>query len=438
MINFALAREIYGLTPWLVDQQTLPALMGMFNSFQTGAKFEIPEIKYNTPSILEVNSDTRIIDRPFGNSWFPGQLDNKESFTGIGIINIDGVITTAGGASSMGMRDVSLIMQKMALDERIIAFILYSDSGGGASGAVEIMSDTISEIDKTKPVYGLIKKGGIAASAMYGILSACRFIYAESDMSIVGSAGTMMQFVGKPANSEDRDGFKYIRLYAPESTEKNKGFEEALNNNNYSILKDELLKPVNDNFLSMILKNRPSLEGTNFRDGHTSFAKDSIGTFIDGIKSFTEVVELATNEGLENISLEDKAKVPDLDNNNNLKSQKMNLEELKQKHLEVYNSVFNAGVTSERDRAGAWMAHLKTDPDAVVAGVKSGKEINATEREEFLIKGSSLSHMENLKKDSKKDVKTEEAKAKTELTDDQKELQAHEAEIDAKLNPKKS
>lgn len=440
MINFALAREIYGLNPWFVDQQSLPSLIGMFEGLQRGMELEKPEIKYNTPHVLDISSEDRIITRPF-------QLNNSDTFRGIGIINIDGPITVSGGASSIGMRGVSEIMQQLALDERIVAFIVVTDSGGGASLAVRIMTDTINEIKKTKPVIGLIKSGGIAASAAYGILSATNAIFAESEMSIVGSAGTMIQFSGRKANSESPDGVKFIRLYAAESTEKNKGFEEALNNDNYEILYDQFLKPINDDFLKGILANRPVLAGTDFRNGNTKFAKESVGTFIDGIKTLSEVIEMALGNSAD-FKFKRTGIAPKIVNNN-LITKMMTISELKKEHPALYASIFASGeaagvlkattkaTAAEKDRVGAWMAHVKTDVKAVLEGIKSGLPISATQREEFLVKGASLAHLENLQGDSVEDVNSPEAKAKAEADAARAEELEFYGDIDGKLNPTK-
>lgn len=399
--NFELAREIYGMNPWFVDQQSLPFLSGLLSSLNGGLNLETPETKYNTPFVYDVKSETRIINY----SW---DLRNNDSFEGIGVINIDGPITKSGGVSSMGMAQLSSMMLNMSKDNRVKAFIVLGDSGGGSSNAVEIMVDTIQEVDKTKPVFGLVAKGGMAASAMYGIISACRKVYAESPMSIVGSSGTMIQFDGRSANSQSPDGTKYIRLYATKSTEKNKAFEEALNNDNYTLLINDLLDPINENFLDMIVGNRPILKGTNFDNGNTVFAKDAVGSYIDGIKSFAELVqeiELGFSQNPENVS-----------NKNNNKSKSvtaMTVEELKNSHPATYNSIFNAGVISgqeqEKDRCGAWMAHAPTDIESVQKGIESGLPISQTQREQFLVKSASKQNLAKLEKDSPEAVNTPES-----------------------------
>nr|WP_299067157.1 hypothetical protein [uncultured Allomuricauda sp.] len=429
-MNFGLAREIYGIQPWFVDQETLPSLMSIMNSIRTGVVMELPEVKYNSQFILPISKDKRVIDRPFSDGCTPGQLDTKEDFIGVGVVNIDGPITTNGGASSYGMRHVSAVMQKMATDERIVSFIVFTDSGGGASGAVEIMADTINEIKKIKPVFGLIKKGGIAASAAYGILSACNEIYAESNMSIVGSAGTMVQFEGKAANSQDRDGFKYIRLYAPASTEKNKGYEEALNNDNYKVLVDELLKPLNDSFIKMIVKNRPMLKGTSFDDGHTVFAKEGIGTFIDGIRSFSQLFTKASN-----IKQLQKLTTSGSNSNINQNSKTMTAEELKQNHPETYKSIFNTGVSAEKDRVGSWLAHHSTNQETVLVGINSGKPISQTESQQLLVEAASKQGLKNLETDSAPPVNTTESPLakSSEDPENKDEVKNFYSQVDSKL-----
>lgn len=428
MINFSLAREIYGLTPWFVDAHSLPGLLGVLKNVSI---LSSPDSKLNSVSLLNPSNNTRVIY----SEWDLKYDDND--FDAVAVINLDGPITLNGGESSLGMKKLSDRMLRLANDSRVKAFVILANSGGGASGAVKIMSNTINLVKLTKPVYGCIQNGGMAASACFGILSACDKIYSEDDMNIVGSAGTMIEFAGRKANTEDPDGRKHVRLYATKSTAKNKGFEEALNNDNYSVLIDELLDPVNEAFLTLIETNRPILKGTNFNDGHTVFSKDAIGTFIDGIKSFDEVVESV---------LEDD-KIVNFNNSNslnNLNNNNMTKAELKSKHPEVYNDIYNEGVsngtTAEADRSGAWLAHLSTDPTAVVAGIDSGKSISQKETQQFIVKQASNSQLANLTADAAAAVVTEPASgaegaaAAAAATD----VDNFYAGVDSKLNLKKN
>lgn len=396
-INYLLAKEIYGLTPWLVDASSLPILTSILRDAKSGISLEMPEEKCNAISFFNIGQETKVVDRPYGNYYNPGQLDSKENFEAIAVININGPITRSGGMSSFGMDTIANQMRKIAADDRVKGFLIYADSGGGSSSAVEIMIDCINEIKSTKPIYGLIQKGGMACSAMYGILSACSKIYSEYEMSIVGSVGSMMQFEGRKANTESKDGTKNIRIYASKSNRKNKEIEEALNNDNYELIINELLDPINERFLSKVLENRPVLQGSDFDDGNTKFSKDCIGTYIDGIKSFNEVISevmadyqsnFKNGKTNQNIIINKKTKG------------KMTQEEIRAQFPEVHSAIFAAGVSSEKDRVGTWMAHSATDPEMVKTGIESGAVITSAQREQLLIKAASATRMTEVTADA--------------------------------------
>jgi len=399
-MNYGLAKEIYGLTPWCVDAVSFQSLSAILkNIIHNGVSLDIPEQKYNSISVINVSNETRIISRPFGDDQTPGQLDNNDDFDGIGVINLNGPITKCGGASSSGMIELSNQMLSMSKDSRIKGFIVLTDSGGGSSGAVDIMGDAIQEVKKTKPVYSLVTKGGMAGSAAYGIVSNSTKIFAEDKLSIVGSVGTMISMEGHKANTTDPNGTKHITIYASKSTEKNKAFEEAFNNDNYELIINDLLDPINEAFIGRTLQNRPQLEGTDFDNGHTKFAKDSVGTFIDGIASFDEVVQMVLNDSKNNIN-------SNLSLTNSTK--KMTKEEIKQAHPEVYAGIVTEGASAERERVKSLLTYIDADSKTVIECINSGDEISPSQREAFLVKMNSANMLGSLNSDSEKQVVVEE------------------------------
>ena len=82
----------------------------------------------------------------------------------------------------------------------------------------------------------------------------------------------------------------------------------------------------------------------------------------------------------------------------------MTKQELLQSHPDVYNSILNEGVMSERDRNGAWMAHVDTDSKAVAEGISSGLGLSQTQREAFFVKQNSKLKANTLKSDSAPDL----------------------------------
>lgn len=391
-MNFPLAKEIYG-TPWCVDSVSVLHLSSILKNIQNGLILETPDKKLNSVSLYQVKGETRLLNDTY-------DLNNKDSFEGIGIINLNGPITKNGGMSSNGTVEMSNMMLQMAKDNRVKGFLINTDSGGGSSAAVQVMVDAINQVKATKPVFALIDKGGMAGSAAYGIISACTAIYSQDGMNIVGSVGTMIQFSGKPHGNVDQDGEKTVVLYATKSTAKNKAFEEAINNDNYEMLVNELLDPINENFINTVGSNRPQLQGTKFDDGHTVFSKDAVGTFIDGIASFDEVVNmiLSPRSGVVN------EKKPNINSNSN----KMTKQEFKQEHPNVYAEILNEGMAKEKDRVESWMAYSQADPEAVKAGIESGAEITNGQAHKFQAKLASMSMLNDLKADSAVDLATAE------------------------------
>jgi len=399
-MNFQLAKEIYGLTPFCVDSFTLPAMLSVLSDVKNGIKFDtLKDIKNDSFDIV-FNSEDRLIRRTY-------ELENQDEFNGVGIVKINGPILMGGGASTLGMLDVSKNVLSMAKDNRVKGFIFDMDSGGGSTAAVEIMVDTINEVKAMdKPVYVLISKGGTLASAAYGIASAADGIYYQSDMSMVGSLGTMLQTEGRQANSE-KDGVKYIRLYATKSVLKNKPIEEALNNDNYTLLVNELLDPVNERFISTLQENRPKLTNEQL-NGNAIFAKDDTGVYLDGRSTMEDLFQkIITNNNITNI---------------NFNSKTMTKQELKNTHPELFSEVLAMGVTAESERVQSWLAHSETDSKAVMEGIESGLEISNSQREKLLVKSSKMKTVEQLEKESNIDLQTGESTLDAGLSDEQKEL----------------
>jgi ClpP class serine protease len=295
-------------------------------------------------------------------------------------------------------------MLTLSKNDNIKGFIVYANSGGGSTMAVEIMTDTIAEIRKAKPVYGLVRKGGMACSACYAILTSCEEIYAESEMSNVGSCGTMVQFEGRAANTEDEDGEKYIRLYATKSTKKNEDIEEALNNNNYKLIVNNMLDPINSRFLSLIETNRAVLSGTDYDNGHDAFAKDSVGKFIDGIASKKEVIKkvlVKTNKGTTEVS-KNQNKIINQNSNS-----KMTRAELNSAHPELVQSILSEGAVNQQEVVNSWLAFYEADSKSVVEGIKSGKAILESQKNNFLVALATKGKVTNLGADNAKAIVTD-------------------------------
>lgn len=416
MINFPLAREIYGGQPWLIDHVSFSSLFNILTDFRQGVSMDFDDkSKLNSVGFFQINSETRIVS----NSRQLMTADQNAEI--ISVINLNGPITKNGGASSYGTKDIASEMSRMTRDSRVKGHIIITDSGGGSSNGVIFMTDAIRESQLAgKPVVQFIEKGGLSASAAYAIGSASDYIISEDKANLVGSIGTMIEFAGYPKQHvRNSDGAVFVRAYATASVNKNIEFEEALKGNLEPVISN-ILDPANERFLKEVTANRNGKITEDQLTGSIFEADQVVGSLIDEIGPFdnavNKVLELSASGQIKNFN--QAAEGPTNKSSLTIKKESMDLSKLKSEHPAVYQAAFAEGLTQgkaqEKDRVGAWMAHSKTDLDAVKAGIESGAEISATQREEFLVKGASLSHQKNLQEDSAKDLNTEEAKSEEE------------------------
>ena len=107
----------------------------------------------------------------------------------------------------------------------------------------------------------------------------------------------MVQLAGLPKYHKDPDtGEIYCRIYATESQDKNLDYEAALEGD-ATIIREESLDPLCEQFMEDIRSNRPAVTEEQLH-GKLFFAKDVVGSLIDSIGSFDDamakVVELAS------------------------------------------------------------------------------------------------------------------------------------------------
>ena len=176
-------------------------------------------------------------------------------------------------------------------DPEIIGHIIIADSGGGAANSVPALADAIRKC--SKPVVAFVDD--VAASACYYAISYCDRIIAAREMAGVGSIGTYAELSGFPKYQRGEDGYITARVYADESTEKNAGYEAALEGD-FKVIRETSLNPFNEQFMADIRANRPGVADEHLH-GRMFLARDVVGTLVDSIGSLDDalaaVVELA-------------------------------------------------------------------------------------------------------------------------------------------------
>lgn len=119
---------------------------------------------------------------------------------------------------------------------------------------------------------------------------------------------------------------------------------------------------------------------------------------------------------------------------NNSKSNSMTVEKLRSEHPEVYQAAVALGIKQEKDRAGAWLAFVDVDAEAVAKGIKGDENLSQTAMAEFSRKALSAESLKKLGEDSPKGIATDEQEGQ--MTAEQKkeaEIQAHTDKVLADL-----
>lgn len=408
-MNFSLAKEIYG-SPWYIDSFSLQHLGAILKHFQAGNSFDSKEKKNNS---FEIKSCMEIgVEIP--------ECTDDIDLQNISIIHLDGPLTKRGGDSHCGTSELAEKLLEYDNESNVIGHILMIDSGGGSVNAIPDMADAISACKK--PVVTFVD--GMAASAAYYIASYSKYIFAKRNEDIIGSIGTMIEFTATPKVAEDKvTGVRTVRIYADGAFNKNFEFESAINDLNFTPIKEKILNPHNEKFIKDIKQNRPKVLSLQLT-GSTFNAFECVGTLIDAIGSFQDainkVVELSTASSIIN--------------NNPKQQQNMNAVELKANHADVYNAIVLEGAAAERLRVKAWMAFAEIDATAVNTGIESGESVTAQTITEMSAKAVAAATLRAIELGNAKAITT--GKEEEVKTPEQIELAKFESELKASMNLK--
>jgi signal peptide peptidase SppA len=186
----------------------------------------------------------------------------------------------------MGMQTLSDIVRSMDKNPNIHAIILRIDSPGGTVAGTQELGDAVA--GTSKPVIAITED--LMASAAYWVGSKAKELYASKELDEIGSIGVMTSFADAQPYYE-RMGVKFHTILADQSKDKNKMFAD-IQKGDYDQYKKEVLNPLADQFIKVVKESRPNVKEDQLT-GKVFFARDVVGSLIDGIKSFDQVVKRA-------------------------------------------------------------------------------------------------------------------------------------------------
>jgi len=417
MINTALAHEIYrGL--WVVESTAINPLKNTLKDARAGV----------------INDTTERL-----NSFCYGKLDMSATISveeskntskteqKISVTNINGVITKAGGASSRGMKELSIDLYNAENDPSVVGHLFVIDSPGGSVSGMNFMKNTMKSLKKPKVT--IVERQGMAASGGYGIASEGDYVMAESEDAEVGSVGVIAGAQGVPNGEKDGNGEVHFMVYATKSTEKNAAEELAINSGDVSLLKERADK-LNEEFHTSTKAAMPNIKDSQMT-GAMYPAREVVGTMIDAIGSKKDAANKILELSKSNPKFNAKSK-----NNSNISA--MTQTEIKAQFPEAYSAIrgegyseglakgVTDGVAKEQERVKCWQVFASVDPEAVSKGIAEGREIKQSEVLELQLKASNTGKLQSLQGQSAPPVVVPPAAAErtAELTADQQEAAA--------------
>ena len=282
-MSFKTVSAILG-SNWLIDkswtEKHLPLIIGLLKGQQVNFDFKKDEdtslqkaLSHYAGSAYNVRVYSDLSSLPQGS---------------IAVMTIAGPILKYGGMCSYGTVDYTQLVNRLANSPNIEGIIINMDTPGGQAAGTAAFADAIKAASSVKPVVSYIDDG-IAASAGMWIASAASEIYVSQPHSMVGSVGVYTTLVDWYSYFE-QEGLKVKDVYAPQSTDKNQDYIQALAGKE-DLLKAEL-KVLADQFISTVKENRAGkLTSDEWNGGKMFYADDAqrIG-LIDGIKSSGELI----------------------------------------------------------------------------------------------------------------------------------------------------
>lgn len=261
-----------------------------FKAIMSGAKTFAADEDLPDDEIIEPDDDDIIVPEEDDDDDYP-ELQT-DSFTGkIAIMAIRGPIMHYGGPCNYGATEYAARIIQYADDSTISAIILDADTPGGQVQGTQTWANAVVYAKSKKPILGFINDGNVGSAGVWGI-TGCTEIYASHGTCQMGSVGVMSRILDF-RKAMEKEGIGEIITYAPQSTDKNKSFQDAMDGDDKT-LKAEL-KFIADQFINAVAINRgDKLTSDDWKTGKMFFAAQAkqIG-LLDGIMPYAKVVQRA-------------------------------------------------------------------------------------------------------------------------------------------------
>jgi signal peptide peptidase SppA len=275
--------------PWLIEPQSALNLLNLWEKIannETTWRAESEETNKGYLQVQKLFGKSDVVFAPI-DTW---QAKNFEGFNGasVAIIPVQGPLMKNDFCGDFGTAALANFFRLAENTPSVQSIILLIDSPGGTVDGTASFADTIKK--SKKPTTAVID--GLAASAAYWIASSANQVVATSRTDIVGSIGTMVSWRDW-SKAYEESGVVLREYYATKSVDKNRSFREA-NAGDGRMLVQEMLDPINNEFLSAVKNNRKgkiNLDNEDVLTGKTYIvSKGKEAGLVDNIMSLDQAV----------------------------------------------------------------------------------------------------------------------------------------------------
>lgn len=282
--------EIQTTNKWLIDRDFGLKAMRMVNAMMNGHLLREHDDKvYGVRCYEQANGEFAAMAADENG----GQMKSDTPF--INVLYVEGPITREGGACTYGSRQLRDMMMEAADYENCLGHLLLINGPGGVDAAIpDMMQATDYARSKGQPIVGRID--GFCASAHIWIATMCDELYYNNPTDKIGSVGIYYaNIMHKDGDVDPETGGTWHIVYDPESYDKNKPYRDLADNNDDTLIKEELIRD-GAVFRNYIKSRRPNATEEHLH-GKMFECKDVEGILVDGRatmqEAFNRVVKLS-------------------------------------------------------------------------------------------------------------------------------------------------
>ena len=283
-------------SPWFIHRAWADAHLPLVVALLNGHNVSFVERTGNESVELPFVIDPTTMER----KWFitgDGQRNANIAPNSVGIIPITGPLTQYNGdCGEPGMIQRTSWLLQMNKSDNISSIVQLIDTPGGEGRAAHGYCSVMAK--SSKPILSYVDN--MCASLGMWFSSQSDEVYMSHDLACMGSIGSYVMLADWSGYLE-KVGIKLHEIYAPQSTEKNKDYKDALKGD-YSAVQEDLKLHV-DAFINHVANsggktNRSDRARSNtneWNSGKMFNGKDAVKMGLaDGIKSLDQVVMKAS------------------------------------------------------------------------------------------------------------------------------------------------